>query len=263
MNTITSLFYSSLPNKMSILRAWVLLISLTVALTTAQNATSESEEQQDNETVVGAPEHSIVGGKDIEYGSRPYLLSIGYTLYNVLDIHECAGSLISPHAVLTAAHCMFFNGKWLPLEWVDFFRHDLKNKTGRVRMHVNTTQCEGDIVYHPDYDIDLNNDVAIIFLPQPIYNITPVVLNSDKRVPIEGDPLDVAGWGATEQGGDLKKIVAKSITVDYLPNDSCTSKPFRNPDHLVTDTMMCAFSVGKDHCYGDSGTLLNCSEKIL
>jgi hypothetical protein len=109
-------------------------------------------------------------------------------------------------------------------------------------------------VYHPEYDSELNNDVAILFLPEEIHNITAVLLNANNRVPTAGDPLDVSGWGKLDQDGPLKKIAAQAITVDYLSNDACTRKPYRYKNKLVTDGMMCAFAEGKDHCGGDSGT---------
>jgi hypothetical protein len=121
-------------------------------------------------------------------------------------------------------------------------------------MYLDTSECDGDIVYHPEYDSELNNDVAILFLPEEIHNITAVLLNANNRVPTAGDPLDVSGWGKLDQDGPLKKIAAQAITVDYLSNDACTRKPYRYKNKLVTDGMMCAFAEGKDHCGSDSGT---------
>lgn len=215
-------------------------------------ALSNTQPQRRNQQESTESAHPIVGGSDIIEGSRPYLVSAGIRSW-FFDEHVCGGSVISSRAVLTAAHCLWYDGAWDPPQYVDFFRHSLKNDTGVVRMYLNTSECDGAIVYHPEYDSDLNNDVAIIFLPEQIRNITPVFLNADNRVPAAGDPLDVAGWGKLEQDSPPKKIVAQAITVDYITNAACTSKPYRYKDKLVTDGMVCAFADGKDHCGGDSG----------
>jgi hypothetical protein len=58
------------------------------------------------------------------------------------------------------------------------------------------SQCDGGVVYHPYYnDTEFDNDVALIFLPDPVTDFTPVQLNEDKNVPKEGDKVNVAGWG--------------------------------------------------------------------
>jgi len=237
-------------------KAWQTLIALVASSSTATDVigalsnTRQRPRRKQRQTAEFA--HPIVGGSDIDEGSRPYLVSTGIRSW-FFDEHICGGSLISSRAVLTAAHCLWYEGAWDPPQYVDFFRHSLKNDTGVVRMYLNTSECVGDIVYHPEYDSDLNNDVAILFLPEDIHNITPVLLNTDNRVPAAEDPLDVSGWGKLEQDAPLKKIVAQAITVDYLTNDACTSKPYRYKNRLVTDGMMCAFAEGKDHCGGDSG----------
>ena len=195
------------------------------------------------------PHESIIGGEEIKPNSRPYLVAVGDDYYG----QYCGGSLISPRAVVTAAHCLFAGKKtWLPAQWVEFHRHDILDDTGVVRLYLNDlTQCEGDAVYHPGFDDKtLDNDVAILFLPEPITDITPVILNTDPNVPSEDAPLDVSGWGFTEFS---LPFVANAVTVNYIDNEACTKKPYRFKDSNITENMLCAAAEGKDSCYGDSG----------
>ena len=142
---------------------------------------------------------SIVGGEEIERGSRPYLVALGNGNSSYWG-QRCGGSLISPNAVMTAAHCLFGGTKrnpvWDPPEWIELNRHDLLDDDGVIRLYLeDSTQCEGDAVYHPGFDpLTTDNDVAILFLPEPISNLTTVTLNTDPNVPIDDAPLDISGW---------------------------------------------------------------------
>ena len=191
---------------------------------------------------------SIMGGEEIIPGSRPYLVAL-------IGKYFCPGSLISPHAVMTVAHCVLYANEWSSPEYVEFHRHSFLNDTGVKRVYLNDrSQCGGDIVYHPEYnELTFENDVAIIFLPETIHDITPVKLNDDPNVPVSGAPLDVAGWGSTELTFPYRSPVPNAVTLDYVTNEACTKKPYRWPDWVVKDSMMCAIADGKSACYYDGG----------
>ncbi|KAL3794569.1 hypothetical protein HJC23_008025 [Cyclotella cryptica] len=202
-----------------------------------------------------APPHTIVGGDEIKPNSRPYLVSVG-SGESAFWGQICAGTLVSPQAVMTAAHCIFGIGatglQWSPPEWVEFNRYDLFNDTDVVRVYLkDRSQCDGDVAYHPEFDyFTLEHDVAILFLTTAIKQITPVTLNTDPNVPVANAPLDVSGWGLTEYGFPS---VPYAATIKYVTNEACTKKPYRFEDSLILDSMMCAVAEGKDSCYGDSG----------
>lgn len=212
------------------------------------------------EVDVNSSHETIVGGSEIKEGSRPYLVALGDG-ESALDQY-CGGSLITPYAVLTAAHCLFVgssnNPVWLPPEWVEFNRHNLNDTdTDVIRMYLeDTTECTGDAVYHPEYDQkSLDKDVAILFLPEPITAIKPVILNTDPKVPSDNAPLDVSGWGQTDDG--TLALVPNAVTVRYITDEACTRKPYRFKDDEITENMLCAGSKDKDSCYGDSGESLS------
>jgi len=116
-------------------------------------------------------------------------------LFRVIYRSLSGASLISPHFALTAAHCLFYLGSWDPPTYVEFYRHSLMNDAGVTKMYFkNTDQCEGDVVFHPNYDdYTLENDIALLHLPNGIYDIEPVILNENSRVPLDGASLDVSG----------------------------------------------------------------------
>lgn len=68
----------------------------------------------------------------------------------------------------------------------------------------------------------------------------PVQLNQDAKVPKESAMLDVAGWGVYDNNYTLSLEGPQSVEVKYVSNEACTRKPYRYPDHWITDDMLCA-----------------------
>jgi secreted trypsin-like serine protease len=194
----------------------------------------------------------IVGGYEIEQGSRPYLVNIRYGD----TLHMCGGSLISPHAVLTAAHCVYPWGN--EIIYVDFNLHSLNEIEKETSEWREVQNYNDSVVIHPDYwDEDeggfwAGNDAAIIFLSEPVTSVEPVILNDDSTVPAAGAPLDVSGWGDMSGWGGDFPTAAHAVTVYAMSNEKCTSE-FLYEEGNITDSMMCVYAEGRSNCKGDSG----------
>jgi hypothetical protein len=147
-----------------------------------------------------------------------------------------------------------------PPKWVEFNRYSWWNDTGVELVYIkDRSQCDGDIVYHPYYndnDIEYDNDVALIFLPYPVTDFTPVQLNEDKNVPKDGDKVNVAGWGVFDVDYQVINMWSPAeIIYDYVLNEACSKKPYRWPEEYIRDSSLCAndYKTKKSGCFGDSG----------
>lgn len=181
----------------------------------------------------------IVGGTEAEDSRYPYQAIIG-DLRLIRSKWTCSGSLIAPDVILTAAHCV----ERIPKMGAQIGREDLgdakenlsrKTKEKRVRK----------IRKHPRYDEGLiENDVALLFFSSSFKGYDPVLLNTDNAVPSSGQNLTVAGWGATEIGGELSDEKLEAVvTVD----EECGA------DRNITSDSFCATSSVSGPCSGDSG----------
>lgn len=59
--------------------------------------------------------------------------------------------------------------------------------------------------------------------------------------------LTVAGWGKTRQGAMTSSRYLLETKVKMVDGEKCRKSAIYR-DNLVTDTMMCAYSLGKDAC---------------
>jgi len=148
---------------------------------------------------------------------------------------------------------------WDPNESIQFNRYsqDDETETGVITVDLCQTEfrtgCDGlaYAVCHPEYDGEsLQKDVALIFLPEnrtrEIANIPDVTLNCDPNVPVDGQELEVFGWGRIcedvgdkgdeDECDDDTKRPDKIQTgmLEYLTNQECMDL-----EKGITDDMLC------------------------
>ena len=124
-----------------------------------------------------AADSRIVGGKPVAEGSYSFQAAL---LYNGIQGGDyarqyCGGSLISPTAILTAAHCVDFYGTGPD----DLDASLLRVVVGRTVLSSDAGQKRKvtKIAIHPKYDPDtMNADVAVLTLDRPVTGIKPITV---------------------------------------------------------------------------------------
>ncbi|KAL7454400.1 hypothetical protein ACHAWC_006041 [Mediolabrus comicus] len=195
---------------------------------------------------------SIVNGTSTG-GPRKYM--VGLHAQSRQNPVNCGGTLIGSTIVLTAAHCISYEGIWNPVDQVLINLYDLNDPAGVITINIKDTSEGGkDIVVHPDYGntYPADNDIALIFLP--VGQVADYAqINDDSHEPVEYDPLRVMGWGWTEYGGSGSDVLLEA-TVDYISNEDCQEAlALAGSLWPITDGNMCAFKKDTGHCNGDSG----------
>lgn len=195
----------------------------------------------------------IINGTTANPTDWPSVVSIKFNLNDLSTLEGafCAGSLIHPSWVVTAAHCAKNNIDNLQ---VVLGRHTLSDENTGEIIKIKK------IIKHPNYDNDPENplsDIALIQLEkpssQPILRIAETYNKLDRK-----DALaTVIGWGLTNVKD--KSSISDKLQQTSLPlvsNEVCNAE--ESYDGEVADSMLCAGLAegGTDACIGDSGAPL-------
>ena len=167
----------------------------------------------------------------------------------VKEVVQCSGTMIGCDTFMTAAHCFCPPPKTgaqcqgesapKPANYTVFLQH-------------GGFFAVSSIAVHPDYQIGLYSDVAVVKLSSSVTGIAPTPINT-KRTPPAGTLGTIVGFGRS--GGDLETNLDYGLKrVGKVTTSSCPS-PIPNLTHVCWAFTEPLGPAGQDStiCQGDSG----------
>ena len=161
--------------------------------------------------------------------------------------HNCGGSIISAHYVVTAGHCVEYDVIRLSIR----AGTSQKQQGGSVHEVVEIIQHEE--YYSNGYGVPIN-DIALLRVKEPFqFDDTrqPINLFNAGEESVAGVKSVITGWGNTGRGSPVQ---LQTVTVPIVTKDLC-NEAYERYGGLPKGQICAAYYGvgGKDACQGDSG----------
>lgn len=196
-----------------------------------------------NLLISAGAEPFIILGEPAAEGELPYQAYLISSKNNSNRGALCGGSLIKPHWVLTAAHCVVDTDQTM----VQMGSNDKKKMTYKEVSYMRIVH----LLYNP---ITLYNDVALVRLPVDAEgpNIGLIALPAKNIGSLVDESVLASGFGLTMNTGNVPETLNK-VELVVASNKECRA---RYGSLLILRSTLCAtFSTmkGQSTCSGDSG----------
>jgi V8-like Glu-specific endopeptidase len=196
--------------------------------------------------------HSAIVNGSLPSGNWPWIVSLEDRSRpgNELSQHFCGGTLIRPHVVATAAHCVLNQDTGQP----EIAAQDLYVIAGRQVLTDNTRGEKIDVtkidVYPGDsQNLQLQGDVALLTLSRSAAE-PPATLATATTKAGSGA---IMGWGITDSEASQQQDQLLAAIVSLVGDNDPTCGTHYGSDY-IPDLMICAGGNGTaDTCQGDSG----------
>ena len=185
------------------------------------------------------PNSRIVGGIPAAPGRWPFAVAFAEPSDGGKFTQYCGGSLISDRWILTAAHCGV--------------RKTDKVILGRTDLNGSDGEMIGiaEVVQHPSYnDKSHDSDVTLVRLERATSQKSVAPARDGLSLPT-GKPSTAVGWGLLQENGARSDRLLQ-VDIPVIDNTTCGAL-YRAGGVTITNNMLCAGSLGKDTCQGDSG----------
>lgn len=199
-----------------------------------------------------APAGAIVGGHPADPARWPGLVAV----YDARDRTPwdgqfCAGTLVAPTKVVSAAHCVVDSGSGK--RSID--PAHIRVRAGDWRLEGTRGTEAGVAALAPAPDVvDGNPDLLVITLDRPLPGPVAPVPSDGAWLLRAGAPVWAAGWGEEGEEGDYPRSPLE-VRLTAVSPGSCRTL-LSVPDTFAPGFDVCAGDVtagGADTCQGDSG----------
>eukprot|EP00814_Leptocylindrus_danicus_P016867 CAMPEP_0116038900 /NCGR_PEP_ID=MMETSP0321-20121206/23157_1 /TAXON_ID=163516 /ORGANISM="Leptocylindrus danicus var. danicus, Strain B650" /LENGTH=364 /DNA_ID=CAMNT_0003517849 /DNA_START=157 /DNA_END=1252 /DNA_ORIENTATION=+ len=191
------------------------------------------------------PRIRIVNGTAVNPRNKyPYIAYVTKQNFEDGYLFRCAGTLVAPDVILTAAHCKIENEK-------EAFAIFLGEYDVTDPFDQEPAYSVIDVAIHPKFDYDTQNyDYMLLRLNReakgyPFMSLDDGSYGNSAKL-LMGKDLTVMGWGAIK--GEYDKCVAGDHLASIRYGDLR-----RQYGDLAYDAVLCALGSYTDSCQGDSG----------
>lgn len=179
---------------------------LLLVLVVIQSITTEQPGKATDDWGDSPAQTLIINGEDTEKGEYPFMVRVT----TLEGDHMCGGSLISPRIVLTAAHCVVFDGVKISVEMERVVVGDHTSESEESEQIAEGSR----IIVHDNYHLDQlgvpMNDVALIVLKEEVRVkegvVATIALAEDNSHYTEGTSVTVIGWGVIGDEGEYEDL---------------------------------------------------------